>query len=531
MPQSISRRGLLNLVGKAGGATAVYNTMAALGLIPTPTAYAGSPELAPGSGNGVRVVVLGAGIAGLTAAYELSKVGYVCTVLEARKRAGGRNWTIRGGDTVEEIDSIQQCSFAAGQHMYFNAGPARIPHHHKAILGYCKDFGVELEVLVNDNRAAFFQSDDAFEGKPQSNRQIIHDSRGFIAELLAKAISKDALVEDVAAEDKERLLAFVRSFGALAKDYSYKGSPRAGYDEPPGAGLSQGRLREPISFKELLKSEFWQYKLYSSERFDQAATMLQPVGGMDRIAQAFAARLGRSIQYECVVKEIHKREAGARIVYQDPSGQRLAIEADYVVCTLPLAVLAAITGDFAPEFKTAIAACDYVKAAKIAFQADRRFWEEDLQIYGGISWTDRDITQIWYPSAGFHKEKGVLLGAYIWTNLIGEQFGQLTPVQRLEAAITSGERIHPRYRTQVSRGISVCWHKIPYSQGAWADWSPEARNLQYQIFNRPDGAIHFAGEHLSYLTGWQEGAVLSAHSAVRSIAERVGTGKGQGPRP
>jgi monoamine oxidase len=309
MPQSISRRGLLNLVGKAGGATAVYNTMAAMGLVPIPTAYAGPPELAPGSGHGVRVVVLGAGIAGLTAAYELSRVGFACTVLEARRRAGGRNWTIRGGDTVEETHSVQRCSFDAGEHMYFNAGPARIPHHHKAILGYCKDFGVDLEVIVNDNRATFLHSDDAFEGKPVTNRQVMHDSRGYIAELLAKAISKDALVEDVTAEDKDRLLAFVRSFGALAKDYSYKGSPRAGYDEPPGAGLSQGRLKEPISFKELLKSEFWEYKLYSSERFEQAATMLQPIGGMDRIAQAFTARLGHSIRYDCVVKEIRKTDA------------------------------------------------------------------------------------------------------------------------------------------------------------------------------------------------------------------------------
>src|SRR5262245_14076873 len=129
--------------------------------------------------------------------------------------------------------------------------------------------------------------------------------------------------------------------------------------------------------------------------------MLQPIGGMDRIAQAFAARLGQSIRYECVVKEIRKTEAGARIIYQDSSGQRLSIEADYVVCTIPLQALAAITSDFAPEFKSAIAACDYVKAAKIAFQADRRFWEEDLKIFGGISWSDRDVKYNRLPCDGF----------------------------------------------------------------------------------------------------------------------------------
>jgi|SRR5262245_29371971 NADPH-dependent 2,4-dienoyl-CoA reductase/sulfur reductase-like enzyme len=85
-----SRRQFLEFVGRAGGATAVYNVMAAMGLIPVPTTYAGPPELEPGSGSGVRVVVLGAGLAGMTAAYELSKAGYVCAVLEARHVLGGQ---------------------------------------------------------------------------------------------------------------------------------------------------------------------------------------------------------------------------------------------------------------------------------------------------------------------------------------------------------------------------------------------------------------------------------------------------------
>lgn len=208
-----SRRQFLNLVGRAGGASAVYNTMAAMGLLPVPVAAA-RPELPPGSGSGLRIAILGAGMAGLATAYELSKAGYACTVLEARGRPGGRNWTIRAGDQVEETDSDQVCRFDTAEHMYFNAGAARIPHHHQAILGYCAELGVPLEVMVNDNRATFFQSDEAFAGKPVSSRRLIHDTRGFIAEMLAKAINKNALAEEVSAEDKERLLAFVRSFGA-----------------------------------------------------------------------------------------------------------------------------------------------------------------------------------------------------------------------------------------------------------------------------------------------------------------------------
>src|SRR5262249_36869766 len=229
MRGNLSRRRFLHLVARAGGTRALYATMAQLKLLPVPAAYAGPPQLPPASGQGLRVLVLGAGIAGMTAAYELGKAGYACPVLEARTRPGGRNWSIRRGDTVEEEGSVQSCTFDPGPHMYFNAGPARIPHHHQAILGYCKAFGVPLEVMVNDNRATLFHDHAAFAGKPVSARRVVHDGRGFIAELLAKAISKDALSEAVSAEDKERMLAFVRNFGALRADHSYKGSPRSGY--------------------------------------------------------------------------------------------------------------------------------------------------------------------------------------------------------------------------------------------------------------------------------------------------------------
>ena len=520
-----SRRQFLNLVGRAGGATAVYNTMAAMGLIPSPVAAA-RPDLPPGSGSGVRVVILGAGMAGLAAAYELSKAGYACTVLEARARPGGRNWTIRAGDQIEETDSTQVCQFDTAEHMYFNAGAARIPHHHQAILGYCAELAVPLEVMVNDNRATFFQSDDAFAGKPLSSRQLIHDTRGVIAELLAKAINKNALTEEVSAEDKDRLLAFVRSFGALASDNSYKGSSRAGYSEAPGAGSLSGRTAAPLALAELLNSGFWQGKLYHAENYEQAATMLQPVGGMDRIAYALAAQLGPSIRFASTVKEIRKLNDGVRVVYAGQSAHSAAIEADYAICTIPLPMLRAIPSDFSSECKAAITDCAYVNAAKIAFQADRRFWEQDHHIYGGISWTNRDITQIWYPSSGFHADKGVLLGGYIWTNDIGEMFGRMSPADRLEAAVASGEKLHPNYRREVSRGVSVCWQKIPFNGGAWAEWSPDARQGSYSTLNRPDERVYFAGEHLSYLTGWQEGAVLSAHRAVRAIGERVRLGKG-----
>jgi len=163
----VTRRDFFNLVGRAGGASAVYGTLDAMGLLGPPATAAEAPKPAPGSGRGVHVAILGAGIAGLTAAYELSKAGYRCTVLEARERAGGRVWTIRSGDAIVETDSTQRVAWDRAPHLYFNAGPARLSHHHQTILGYCRQLGVPLEILMNDNRGALLQDDAALGGEPQ----------------------------------------------------------------------------------------------------------------------------------------------------------------------------------------------------------------------------------------------------------------------------------------------------------------------------------------------------------------------------
>jgi monoamine oxidase len=125
-------------------------------------------------------------MAGLAAGYELRKAGYDVTILEARARVGGRNWTIRR-DTQVELNHIreQRCAFA--DDLYFNAGPARIPSHHQAVLGYCREFGVELQVEVNSNRSALFLNEGVNEGHPLQQRQVINDTRGHVSELLAKA--------------------------------------------------------------------------------------------------------------------------------------------------------------------------------------------------------------------------------------------------------------------------------------------------------------------------------------------------------
>jgi monoamine oxidase len=186
-------------------------------------------------------------------------------------------------------------------------------------------------------------------------------------------------------------------------------------------------------------------------------------------------------------------------------------------------VLRDIDAEFVEPIKRAIGtgADNYVPAVKIAFQGNRRWWETDHHIYGGISWTSRDITQVWYPSHGFHGARGVVLGAYVWTHAIGERFAAMAPEQRHAVAVADGERLHAGYAGLVERGASVAWSKVPFSRGGWIEWNADARREAYPILLAGDGPFHFAGEHMSYINGWQEGAVRSAHYTVAQIAERV----------
>jgi monoamine oxidase len=114
---------------------------------------------------------------------------------------GGRNWTVRRGATLDMTDGTRQiCEFDEG--LYWNAGAARLPSHHQAVLGYCRELGVALEVEINANRGALLRNAAANDGKPIELRQAINDTRGEISELLGKAINRGALDQELSAHDR-----------------------------------------------------------------------------------------------------------------------------------------------------------------------------------------------------------------------------------------------------------------------------------------------------------------------------------------
>jgi monoamine oxidase len=513
----VTRREFLTKTSKA--ALAAYPAMLALGMLRPAPAY---PFKLQGGGASRRIVILGAGLAGLAAAYELQKLGYQCTILEAQTRAGGRCWSVRNGTTAQEVDGpTQKAHF--DKDLYFNAGPSRIPHHHALTLHYCRELGVPIEVYNNINEAAYYFSEGkgALANKKIRIREIHNDVRGYMSELLAKNIDRGTIDTALTKEDAQKVVEYLRAEGGLNIDKLYRASERRGFMEPPGAGEKVGRVADPHLLSDIIRSGLLEPDFYNVAEYtyELQMTLFQAVGGMDAIPKAFEKRLPNTIRFGSVVKKITNTESGVQINYNQAGVDKM-LEGDFCICTIPLPVLSNIEHNFSSNVSRAIDYIPYIPTGKIGLQFNRRFWEEDESIYGGITHTNNELTQIFYPSNNYLSRKGILIGYYNFYDKAW-QTGALDYKQREALALAKGRLIHPQYDAAFENSFSVSWHKTPFAMGGWALYNGEQRNTLYKALIRPDKQTYFAGEHTTYVNAWMAGAFESARKAVADIHARV----------
>ncbi|MDQ6717709.1 MAG: flavin monoamine oxidase family protein [Gemmatimonadota bacterium] len=533
----MKRRDFLQLVGRAGGAGAVYQAMGAMGVLHKPL---NTPLDLSGNGRGKKVLILGAGLAGMSAGYELRKLGYDCHILEARGRPGGRCHSIRQGTVETEIDgATQTCQFDKG--LYYNPGPMRVPADHLTTLNYCKEFDLALEAFLNVNENAYYHSADpkfsGMSGGKLRHREAKADMFGYTDELMAKATSEGALDKDLSKDDRDALMQFFQSDGwlqgfgfgppgaggdtARAVLPKYGPNMRRGFEVQPGGGTNSGKLSKPVDRHTLYQSRVF-FNFGYEQYIDFQMTMMQLAGGTDRLAYAFAERLGNVITYNAPIREIRNDGAGVRVVYKGAGGITREEKAEYCICTIPFSVLKSIPNDFPAPVNAAISTIggQYAVTGKMGLQFKRRFWEEDDRIFGGVTLTDQAMTQIVYPSTGFQSKKGVLIGYYNYDQQ-ADEFAKLSPADRVKRALAEGRKIHPQYDAEFESGISVAWHKTPYSLGGWANWNDTQRQNEYALLLKPQGGTYFCGEHMSYVGSWMAGAFESSHETIKMLHARA----------
>ncbi len=507
----LTRRGFLEQFGMVGGSALVMSAMRSWDLL---AAQAGPKPVLSGRASGTKVVVLGAGIAGLTTAYELGKLGYTVSVLEARDRVGGVDWTVRRGATHTEAGAggeTQACTWDEGQ--YLNAGPWRIPHWHTGVLGYCKELGVPLEIFVNEAEASYFYFEGAaigpLAGKRVRLREVKADMIGYTCELMAKALDQDRLDVALSAADKERFVTFLVSEGYLdSADRAYKKNNARG----PG---------DPNDFSALLQSGFAN-RIRSVMDGTGQAPLFQPIGGMDQIPKGFQKKLGERITLGAEVVSIRQTADRVTVAYRNvKTGRQTDVTADYCISCLPLTILRTLDVNLSADTMAAVKATPYSTSAKMGLQMKRRFWEEDDRIFGGHLYSNLPFGEFSYPSNGYFGDKGVLLGFYGNGQMQG--VSNMPIKGRVEHVLAHASKVHPQMRTEFDSAYSVFWEKVPYSMGAFSGGGGGSAADRVAALAKADDRILLGCAAVSGNGSWMEGAVGAAWKQVKALHERAMT--------
>ncbi|MCC3862120.1 flavin monoamine oxidase family protein [Pseudemcibacter aquimaris] len=519
-----SKRDFLQSLGVIGGSAAVYTAMQGMGIAKAATSE--KPPVMNTEANGKKVIILGAGLSGMAMAYEMTKKGYDCKIIEARSFVGGRCQSARKGTVLQEVGGeTQVCRFEDDQ--YLNIGPWRIPAEHKPTIHYCHELGVPLEPMLNESNHALLYSENiegSLKGKRIKQIDAKIDRQGYISELLAKAASGGKLDDELNEEDVEGLLDYLKSTGLLSrKELNYRANRARGHSEYPGAGLDGGKLSEPFALSDILKVKL--AALYHTA--DHPAGMFQVKGGMDQIAFAFEDNLPNGIiSFNSEVTDIYHDDEKVRITYKDTkTDTEKAIEGDFVISTIPYPVLTKIPTNFSQELTDALKTARTAPAYKIGLQFDNRFWEKDEMIYGGSSYSDLEHHgETSYPSSDLHGDKGVILANYIFAFAGSVVLSNMTLNERIEHALNIGEKLHPgKYRKYYNgNAVSYSWHKDKYALGGAAGWFGRGIRKNLPTILKGEKRVLFGGDGASpYNVGWMVGAFESAWMVMKELDKRA----------
>jgi monoamine oxidase len=457
--------------------------------------------LEPRPQSAKRVIIIGGGIAGLVAAFELRRQGHEPLVLEAQHRVGGRVRTIR--------------DFAPG--LYAEAGAMRIPRVHDLTLAYCQLFGLPMRPFVMGNP-----------------RTLVHinGERMTVAEADA---NPDKLPFDLA--DHERGKTWTALWNEATSEF------RQRYEEGGQDTLDdllkeydQYSIREFLTLRGFSEGALELYGVMSFREANMNAAVVEQLreivgrsfedmqeiaGGMDQLPNAFYEQLKPYVRFGAEVVAIDQDPSSVTVHYKSTSG-RFSVRGDFAICAIPFSVLRDIevlNTPFSREKQKAVRELNYNASTKILFQVRHRFWEHEDGIVGGTTVTDLPIRRICYPSfSNPDDERGTLLASYTWGQ-DALRWGAMDAETMIEQALEDAAQIHPSVTTEFEVGAVQDWYGDPWARGAFALFEPEQQTRLQPAIVQPEGRIHFAGEHTSLYHAWIQGALESGIRAAKEIHE------------
>ena len=438
-----------------------------------------------------KVIVIGAGLAGLSAAYELQQAGHEVMILEAQTRVGGRVSTLRD-------------FFSDG--LYAEIGATFVSGVHDLTIRYCKLFGLEL-VPANQTLPSVYY----LRGKRYVNKGAIDWQLNLTAE--EKKLGLDGLwskyVSPVSAEMGDPSApnwsdAPFRKYNEITMDEFLR---KQGASADAIALMNLGYEAENGDAFQLLRND----ALHRNQKGEFSIK-----GGNDRLPKAFAAKLSDKIHYGCPVVKIEHDAKQVRVTFlQGDSPQTLA--ADRLVCAIPFTLLRRIeiAPKFSPEKQLGIEQLPYLSVSRVFLQSRKRFWiDEGLS---GVAATDLTAMKLRHTTLIQSGTRGILNSYNEGAN--SRRITAMSEPERLKTILDDIEKIYPGMRQNYEGGISKCWDNDAWSHGAISVYDVGQMKTYIPSIARLEGRVHFAGEHTSNWTGWMQGALESGIRAAKEINE------------
>ena len=469
-----------------------------------------------------HITILGAGIAGLVAAYELESLGHSVDIMEGSPRVGGRVWTHRFGN---EKDAP-----------YAELGAMRIPGDHQHTLHYVQELGLSDKLC---KFVTVFEEQNALMNI-EGNIFRIKDAPRLFQERY------QGILTDTRYSEKTRL--FAAWLKTIVNTIS-PGNLRESLDNDLKSHLMDELERldlepyfscdgETIDLQLFIK-ENPGFRARCSKALDlflgdiiveTSHDLLQLQGGMDQIIHRLVASIKAPIKCNQQVVALRVHEDHTEIDWLE-NGQLHTRRCDYVLCTIPFSVLRKMElSGFDDRKLESIHNTIYCPATKVAFHTKQAFWENQ-GINGGASFSGEGVRQTYYPSVKFNPNSGSVMLASYTIGDDADKLGNMSEPQRHDYVKNTVSKVHPELQTpgMIANVASIAWGNYPWSAGGctvhWSDDMSDESNhsINYLEAARPQNTLFFAGEHCSKYPAWIQGSIESALEAIYDLASHQPT--------